>query len=304
MNFTHKLAVGSPLPVLTAIAEHPDARVQISGSGSLASVYTYVIQVTLGGQTKDYKVNLSYGSTTGETSPKEPKSASGETTSVQTTAQATSSDIEALKVLLKKPDAANGAQLSKSIDAITDNTMALINEQKLYENLTRYDDIVKDLSKIAVTKTVANQLVSEVVQLSTVVEQKIGALSNPIDALVVVDQYLSALKPFSEQLGQSNLEMEKSVQEMLQKLADRSAVVVVEPKTAAKSITVDEKSLLSAISKQMAVVEQVNQLAAAYFGETNVNHIPPKLTIVIEKPEAQKELNAVIPKESLSKLDF
>lgn len=310
-SFSAELAnTTTVVPALTATADNPSATVSVAGSGSLPGVYTYVITVAYGGSSKTYNVNLYAHAheipVTDNTddffvTPSLPPGITVPGTVIPTTV--TDADIKYLESLFNQPDfLTNPALFEQSINNILENTFKIQDENQLFQSLTKFDDMVGSMANMVNTQTDNTKVLQEVAKMSQTVEQKIQNLTNPEDALTVVEQYLSQLNTVSSKMTESNLAIEKSASEMLQKVADKVGSVPIQLKSSETQVKVDTGAVQKALDKQIQFLGKVNNLSDQYFGAENVNKIATKVTLEIKKPDELKQVAATIPPEVIQKL--
>lgn len=297
------------IPTLTATTDNPSAVVLISGSGSLPGVYTYTITVTSDGVSKIYLVVLSSssphhpGTNDDDNTPYYPNYPTSTTPDTTYPPSVTDADLKYFENLFTQPDFfSNPLLFEQSMTNLYSNTLKIQNEAQLFQSLSKFDALVGSMSTLIGTPNDSTKVVNEVVNMSQLVEQRIQDFSNPQDALQVVDSYLSELAKISTKVGDSNLQIEKSALDMLQKVADKASAVPVTVGKNETKVTVDTKAVDQALTKQIEFLKSVNTLSDKYFGAENVNKISTKITLEIKRPDEMKQLATTIPPEVLQQL--
>ena len=270
-------------PTLTATADNPSAVVSVSGSGTFPTQYIYVINVTYNGYNKVYTVAL-YG---------DPHS-SGGTTGSNDRPNSNETSLPPTTPVINIP---------QGITDVLNTTLNLQDDRTLFTSLMQLDDLVGTMAQSMQTSNMPNEVLKDVIKTSQVVEQKIQNLSNPQDALTVVEQYLSQLSKVKGTLDASNSALEKSASDMLQKISDKASTVTVTVPTDQKTVKIDAASVDQALSNQIAFMEKINAISNQYFGEETVNKVSTKIVLDIQKPETFNQLATTISPEIIQKLD-
>lgn len=284
-------------PLLTVTADNPSAVVTVSGSGSLPGQYYYTIKVTFGQDNKEYTVALysqsqggSSGSGGNHTSP---------TVESNLPKGVTTSDLRYLDNLLGMNDP---ILVSQNVSAALNNTLMLKDESTLFLSLTKLDDMVGSIAENMKNTSNPDVLLKDVVKTSQVVEQKIQNLSNPQDALTVVEQYLEQLSKVKTNLNESELALEKSASKMLQKISDQASTVSVIVPPNQNTLKIDSSAVDKAIAKQINFLGKINKVSDQYFGEESINRVSTQIVLDVKKPENSSQLATTIPTEIVQKL--
>lgn len=284
-------------PLLTVTADNPSAVVTVSGSGSLPGQYYYTIKVTFGQDNKEYTVALysqsqggSSGSGGNHTSP---------TVESNLPKGVTTSDLRYLDNLLGMNDP---ILVSQNVSAALNNTLMLKDESTLFLSLTKLDDMVGSIAENMKNTSNPDVLLKDVVKTSQVVEQKIQNLSNPQDALTVVEQYLEQLSKVKTNLNESELALEKSASKMLQKISDQASTVSVSVPSNQNTVKIDSTAVEQAIAKQIDFLGKINKVSDQYFGEESINRVSTQIVLDVKKPENSSQLATTIPTEIVQKL--
>lgn len=283
-------------PQLTATADNPSAVVTVSGSGSLPGQYYYTITVTYGSYNKIYTVAL-YSQSQGG-SPDSGGNHTSPTVESNLPKGVTNSDLKALDSLI----VSNPQLFSQNMSEMLNNTLKLQDENTLFLSLTTLDNLVGRIAENMKNTSNSNVLLQGVIKTSQVVEQKIQNLSNPQDALTVVEQYLAQLSKVKTNLNESELALEKSASKMLQKISDQASTVSVSVPSNQNTVKIDATAVEQAISKQIDFLGKVNKISDQYFGEESINKVSTQIVLDVKKPENINQLATTIPTEIVQKL--
>lgn len=302
------------IPTLTAVADNPSAVVSVTGSGTLPGVYIYVITVSYSGNSKTYTVNL-YAHVHDSTVTNDPDDIfvtptlppGFDLTTLPDGSAAppplSDADLKYLESLFSQPDFTNNpTAFEQSFNNILGNTLKIQDENQLFLSLTKFDEMVGSMSALVDVQKDNTKVLQDIAKMSQTVETKIQNFKNPEDALTVVDQYLTELSKVSKKTTQSNLEIQKSASEMLQKVADKVSTVPIVVKSTDKQVVVDAVSVQKALDKQVQFLGKVNDLSNKYFGTESVNKVATKVTLEIQKPAELKQVAAAITPEIIQKL--
>lgn len=291
----------STIPTLRVQPQHPDATVNIVGSGSLPGTYVYTIVVTIDGAgVETYTLTLAADSASSGSSgsSKKHKSSSKSKESKNTTVD------DVLDVVDTTNPTAMIDDLTDYIDTITGQVDDITDEadvETAINNSLQTLELIQALETIESTETTLTDLIE---QDANNLEEIIEKTDDDTLKTQAVTNYLDNL---NQVYTETTLERTVDLDNTVERLIERVIEDVGEVEVVKDFEVVDEKAILDVDSQD--IVDQVETIAKqvktledsynSYFDETGIRTFEEVVTLKVEEPEGVDTVEVVMKPDVL-----
>lgn len=304
-------------PTLTvAHSESTTVTVTSALSTSMANTYVYTIVLNKSGTEKTFTVTITGGaSSSTPTDDKDDREPTTSPTTGDTTTQPTNDTATAPEPVryqdpakeitnFKLPtDLTNTTNLNNSLNLVKDSLNSVLTEKQAVETLAKLGDVVKQINTAMTAQPAeVKQLTQMVTNVTTGTEKKLSLITNPDQQLIVLDQLMVEVKLFKVQVAAPTPDLDKSVQELVQKTANNFGTLKIVAPTTAAPIKLDSANLATTIAKQTEAIAKLNELQKAYFETGIAKDIKKEIKIIAETPAGVAALKVELAPDQIGTL--
>ncbi len=306
-------------PTLTVIhSESTTMTVTSALSTSVANTYVYTIVLNKSGTEKTFTVTITGGASNTPDKDKKDKNDSGSTTSPNTGGSTTPStggttttpdtvkyqdparEMENYKLPV---DMTNTTNFNNSLKFVKDTMNSVVNEKQAIATLSQMGGVVKQINTAMTAKPAeVKQLTQMVTNITTGAEKKLSLITSPDQQLIVLDQLMLEVKLFKVQVASPTPDLDKSVQELVQKTANNFGTLKLTAPVTSAPIKLDNANLATTIAKQTEAITKLNELQKAYFETGIAKDIKREIKIVAETPEGVAALKVELAPDQIGTL--
>ena len=269
----------------------------VAPHSSLANTYVYTVVLTKDGTSKTYTITVTGGasSNSGTTDRGDYSSGGGSGSGAYAPIPGggtipTPADIakfldpaRELTNYILPPDLTNLANMETSLNFVKDAMNSVINEQQAINTLSSLDSLMKQINTSVSTKpTELAQVTQLMTNLTTGTEAKMALITNPEQQLAVLDKMMVEVQQFKLKVSAPTPELDKSVQELVQKTANNFGTLKITAPVTAEPVKIDNANLAALIAKQSEAITKLNELQKAYFENGSAKDIKQELKIVAQ----------------------